>query len=340
MDNRKIIVEQAIANKVVDRVPVGFWYHYTDFSEHCRGLVQPEIIDRVIKGHKKMYDELKPDFFKIMSDGFFGHPSMMNKKFEKAEDLKQIKSVGSDHPWIRKQVEMVNELLDYTHHEVISFYSVFSPLSAIRLHFFEDEGEPDKFVKLFMENPQIMVEASKEIEKDMLYLINALASETEIDGIYYSVQEVQGGKSDEAFHKKYVEVSDIAVLDEIEKKELLILLHICGWGEFTNNLDLYKNYPSDIVNWATHTENISLKEGKEIFKDKAVIGGFDNNPGTLLYTGSNDEIKKYVEKLLDECGCQGVMIGSDCTVNSSISFERLKYVREIAEEYAKLKNNK
>ena len=335
MDNRKLILTQTLSNKKPERVPVGFWYHYTPFSEHCRGLSNPSIIEKVINGHKEMYDQLKPDFLKIMSDGFFGHPSMIDKKFECAEDLKQIKSVGPNHPWIRKQIDMVKELLEYTHHEVISFYSVFSPLSAIRLYFFEDEDEPNKFLKLFMENTQYLFDAANEIEKDLIFLIDALAKETDIDGIYYSVQEVQDKSCGVEFHEKYVRPSDVAVLDRMKKDNLLVLLHICGWGEFTNNLELYRDYPSDIVNWATHAEKVSLKEGKKLFPGKVVLGGFNNNPGTLLYTASDAELAEYVNKLLDDCGSEDVIIGADCTVDPSVGLARLNFVRQVVEKYFK-----
>ena len=296
-------------------------------------MTNPEIIQRVIDGHKKMYDELKPDFLKVMSDGFFGHPTMLDKEFTEAADLKQIKSLGPNQPWIDKQIEMVNELIDYTHHEVPIFYSVFSPLSAIRLHFFEDEGDAEKFTKLFFEDPDQMDAAAKEIEKDLLYLVDRLTKETDIDGIYYSVQEVQDPRADEAFHKKYVKDSDISILKACHEHNLEILLHICGWGDFTNNLELYTDYPCDIVNWATHTEKISLKEGKRLFGDKPVVGGFDNNPGTLLYDGSDEEVKAYVEQLLRESGRKGVIIGADCTVDPRIDHKRLEFVREVAKNF-------
>ena len=166
-------------------------------------------------------------------------------------------------------------------------------------------------------------------------MIDALKKETDIDGIYYSVQEVQNKTCGVEFHEKYVRPSDVVILDEMKKNDLTILLHICGWGEFTNNLELYTDYPSDIVNWATHAENVSLKEGKKLFGGKAVLGGFDNNPGTFLYTASDAEIKSYVTSILDECGKKGIIVGADCTVDPAIGFERLKYVKKVVDEYNK-----
>lgn len=333
MNERRQVVEATFANQTPNRVPVGFWYHFTAFNEHCRGLQDPSIVRRVIDGHKAMYDDLQPDMLKIMSDGFFGHPSMNGKKFETAEDLKQIQSVGAQHPWIREQVNMVREIMEYTKHEVPTFYSIFSPLQAIRLYFFEDENAPDKFTRLFFENPDLMVQAAQAIEKDVLLLVDALMKETDIDGVYYSTQEVQDDRADRVFHEKYVRDTDVSVMNRIHEYGSKILLHICGWGEFTNTLELYRDYPADIVNWATHTEQVSLKEGKKLFHNKPVVGGFDNNPGTLLYSGSDEEIRAYLYELLDESGTEGIMIGADCTVDPSVGHDRLRYVRDVVRAY-------
>lgn len=333
MDDRKQVVEDAFNNQEPSRVPVGFWYHFTPFSDHCNGLKNTEIIREVVEGHKKMYSALKVDFLKIMGDGFFGHPGLYGSHIETAEDLKQIQPIGKDHPWIREQVKMVNEILESVNGEVQTFYSVFSPLQNIRIYFFEEEDKPDKFVKLFFENPDAMVAAAEIIENDTKLLIDALMTETKLDGIYYSVQAVQDKRADKEFHDKYVRPTDTAIMNHINKYRENILLHICGWGEFTNDLTFYTEYPARIINWATNTEKISLSEGKKMFHDKPVLGGFDNNPGTLLYTGSDEEIREYIYKLLDESGTRGVLIGADCTIDPSIDLERLKFVKQVAAEY-------
>ena len=116
-----------------------------------------------------------------------------------------------------------------------------------------------------------------------------------------------------------------------------VLLHICGYGKYTNHLEWYKDYPVKAFNWAIYSENISLAEGKKILNNKPVFGGFDNAEGSLLYTGTKEEIQKEIYRILDESGIQGVGLGADCTIREDIDIERLQWIKDIATEYVKEK---
>ena len=78
-----------------------------------QAAVVPLVFTAVVSGQQRFIDEVKPDFLKIMSDGFFGHPSMCEKTIRTADDLARIKSVGPDHEWITRQVAYVREICDY-----------------------------------------------------------------------------------------------------------------------------------------------------------------------------------------------------------------------------------
>lgn len=335
MSNKRELMEKVFNNQRAERVPIGFWYHYVSPKDHFRALEDKNVLNAVIEGHKKMYQEMQPDFVKIMSDGFFGHPSLYNSNIQVAEDLYDIKSVGRDHPWIAEQVKFVKAINDEFHSEVYTFYSVFSPIHCIRLYFEEFEADNKKFPRLFLDNPEAMDYAAKEIAKDIDIFLDELFKNVEVDGIYYSVQEIQDERADKSFHEKYVHPTDLHTLQTIKKYSNTNILHICGYGEYRNKLDLFKKYDLSIINWATYTENTNLKEGKEFFDGKVVIGGFDNNTGTLLDSGSNEEVEEYVKKMLEEAGTQGVVIGADCTISPDIPVERFSFIRELGKKYTK-----
>ena len=96
-----------------------------------------------------------------------------------------------------------------------------------------------------------------------------------------------------------------------------------------------KDYPVKAYNWAVYSEGITLGEGKKILGDKPVIGGFDNAAESILYRGTEEELRAEIKKILDEAGTKGVAIGADCTISSDISPERLELIRKIAAEYTK-----
>ena len=68
MSEKRELVLKAFRGESVDRVPVGFWHHFTTEDEWLHGFENPEIIDKNKAGHKKFIEEVKPDFVKLMSD--------------------------------------------------------------------------------------------------------------------------------------------------------------------------------------------------------------------------------------------------------------------------------
>ncbi|ETP73136.1 hypothetical protein UYO_0815 [Lachnospiraceae bacterium JC7] len=332
MTDRKKLIDALMNNEVPERVPSAFWHHFVSFHDHYNGS-DPKIYDTVLSGQKKYINELKPDLIKIMSDGFFGHPSVCSKVIKTVEDLKEVRSVGPDHPWITEQVNYVKDVCDNTENGAYKYYNIFSPLQYIRLRFEEYDEDFTKFVALFKESPDTMITAAENIAQDIKILVKNLFEKTGIDGIYYSVQSVQDSSFDHELHKKLVEPLDLEILDYINTFSDNAILHICGYGKYTNDLSWYADYPARVFNWAVYSENVSLAEGKKILKGKPVLGGFDNTPGTILYTGSEEELRKEIKRILDEAGTAGVALGADCTISSDISLERLELIRKIASEY-------
>ena len=55
MSEKRELVLKAFRGEIVDRVPVGFWHHFTTEDEWLHGFENPEIIDKNKAGHKKIY---------------------------------------------------------------------------------------------------------------------------------------------------------------------------------------------------------------------------------------------------------------------------------------------
>ena len=108
------------------------------------------------------------------------------------------------------------------------------------------------------------------------------------------------------------------------------ILHICGYRGHKNDVKIWQDAEAAVINWAVTFEPLSLEEGKKIFAGRAVIGGFNNNPGELLDAGSKEDIEAETERLLKNAGKTGVILGADCTVPSTIDIARLNWVRRKA----------
>lgn len=325
--NKRELVQTAFDGKAGDRVPVGFWWHFTGSADHASGYLDNGIVEESLAGHKKMIEDFQPDMVKIMSDGFFCHPGLVENKVRSVADLRKIRPITKEHPWVRKQVDVVARVLEMTKGEVIAIYNIFSAVQQLRIYLEHVCGDLGSCRGLVMEHTAETMDALKIVEEDTRMLLDELKAHTGVDGIYYSVQMLQYPEADHAFHDQWIVPSDMAVLNHINKLWEYNMLHICGYEHHHNDVGFYAKYPCKAYNWATHTENISLKQGKEIFKS-CVCGGFDNNKGSLIDTGTIEELARYTKELIADAGREGLIIGADCTLHGDIDHARFCAIRD------------
>ena len=74
-------------------------------------------------------------------------------------------------------------------------------------------------------------------------------------------------------------------------------------------------------------------EGRKLFPGKCILGGFDNNPGTLIDTASRSELREYVGKLIAENGYKGYILGADCSIPNLIDDRRVREITDAARTY-------
>ena len=72
-----------------------------------------------------------------------------------------------------------------------------------------------------------------------------------------------------------------------------------------------------------------LCEAKEKF-GRTVWGGFDNRPGSLIYTGTKEEIEAEVKRLVEASSKRGYIIGPDCSIHDELPEERIKWIVDAA----------
>ncbi|MDR0786068.1 MAG: uroporphyrinogen decarboxylase [Treponema sp.] len=319
-------LKQVFNNEKTERTPVGFWFHYAE-DEKEDGFKNPAIFDVNIEGHKKFYAKFKPDFVKIMTDGFFVYPDEAFQKARKAADLRDVKSIGENHPWIEKQTAFARTLADIWGDEVLSFYSIFAPAALFRFARGDRDGVEETLADFITQDAEAVDYAFNVVAKDTAALVKRIIREGGASGVYYSTQDIGGGGTTEQTRRRLVEANDTTVLNAANSVSQYNILHICGYAGHRNNLTHFIDYPAQIVNWAVTVEGVSLGQGKKLFKNKPVIGGFDNTKNGALYRGSREEIEAETERLLAESGTTGIILGADCTVPRDIDIQRLQWTR-------------
>ena len=332
MTSKRELVLRAFRGEAVERVPVGFWFHFVTLEEKGQGLNNPRIFQKSLEGHAAYVRKIRPDFVKIMSDGFFLYPSpLYSKDIRSIKELAGIEPIGADHPWIDQQVEIVKAIKAAYPEEIASFYNIFAPVSYLKRWFRTDRSRGDKELADFLEEDANLTRHVLEvITQDIASLTRRIITEAGIEGIYLSTQEIQDERVDGQIYRRYIEPSNVAVLEAANAAGGQNILHICGFEGANNDLTLFKDYPAQVFNWATHHEGVSLAEGRQLFHGRTVLGGFENGRASLLNKGSRAELEEETRRLLNQAGRQGVILGADCTVPDDFELERLDWIRQAA----------
>lgn len=326
---KKQLVLSAFNNEPVDRVPVGFWYHFLESPEGAEGLGHPEVVAENIAGLTKFYTAFKPDFIKIMSDGFFRYPNKTLQDIKSVKAAAQIKPIGADAPWIEEQVNLVKTATRAFGGEVLLFYNIFA--APRYLEFMNTAGDAnDNFVRLLQEDQAALQHILDVMSEDLALLAKRVIAEGQADGIYLSVQNLPRPEVTQAVYEKIIAPGEQKILAAANAVSPNNILHICGYEGTHNDLTWYKDYAAKAINYAAVVEGVKLSEAKQIFGGKTVIGGFDNTRNGVLYKGTKAEIEAQTAAIIEDAGKLGVIIGADCTVPADIDVQRLNWVRDKA----------
>jgi uroporphyrinogen decarboxylase len=316
--------------KPVDYVPVGFWKHFFD-----KGVVGQPCID----AHIEYYKQADLDFLKVMSDGYFAFPTADGKQLRSAADLRSIRPVEADDPWIRAQVERVQALVEAFGKERCVFYNVFTPFTTLKCCFEGDslDASDAVFMKAVREDTDAVLGALDIVAQGNALLAECIIKESGADGIYFPVSNAEHDRFTEQEYRRIIGPSELYVLEHINRWSDYNILHCCGFAGTRNRISLWYDYPAKCVNWAVHVDDLSLSDGRVLFGGKSVLGGFDTHWGDdenemrgILYHGSKEELQSYTKELILNAGKLGLLLGGDCTTDHRIDPQRLNWIIEAA----------
>lgn len=328
---KRELVLAAFNNEPVDRIPVGFWYHFLNDPEHAEGLGHPEITAANIAGLKAFYEGFQPDFVKIMSDGYFAYPNKALHEIRSVKDVAKLQPVGENAPWIEEQVQLVKQATTIFGKDVLSFYNVFAAPRYLEFMYRGKDGDANgNFIKLLQEDKAGLKHILDVMSEDLASLAKRVIHDGGADGIYLSVQNLPRPEVTREVYDEIIAPAEKKILAAANAASKNNILHICGYAGTRNDLSWYQDYEANVINYAANVEEVKLSAGKKLFGGKAVIGGFDNTPQGELYSGTKEEIERRVEKIIADVGKKGVVIGADCTVPGDIEWQRLEWVREKA----------
>ena len=314
--NKRERVIAAFKGLETDHVPVSMWKHVP--SEYW------DDDDKFAQHQAEFFKNTDVDLMKLSGDKYFGWPSDILKNIESAKDLYKIEPLGPDHPYIRGPIERTKKVVKALNGECAAIYLVFAPLSYLRLAV----GYPT-MMKLIYEDPEAMKYALNIIAQDVKHLVSGLIKESGVDGIFYSVQNGEVNRFTEEEYRNWVTPSDKAVLDYANTLSDMNAIHFCAWEEVPNRLSVWKDYKAPVISWSRYIDIMDIQEAKDHF-GATVWGGFDNRPGTFLYTATREQIEEEVKNLISQGGKKGYILGADCSLDGSLPDEKIAWVVEAA----------
>lgn len=314
--NKRERVIAAFKGQETDHVPVCMWQHVPEKYWADDNLFA--------ECQLNAYKNTDVDFMKLSGDRYFTWPSPVLDRIEKAEDLYRLEPLGPNHPHIRGQIERTKKIVAGLKGECVALYLVFVPLSCLRLKI----GYP-KMMQLIRENPDAMKYACNVIAEDQKLLVNGIIREAGADGIFYSVQNGEVDRFTYEEYRDWVTPSDKAVLDYANSISDMNAIHFCAWEGTPNRLSVWEDYHAPVISWSRYMDIPDIREAKKHF-GCTVWGGFDNRPGTFLYTASREEIEKETANLIQQGGKQGYILGADCSIHDELQEERIRWVAEAA----------
>ena len=308
-------VETVLQGKKPDMIPAGFWFHY------------PRDLDtrQMAEEHLKTFRETGVDIYKVMQD----YIQKIDTPVQTPADWSKVKFPGRSSPVYQKLLEVLKRILDATGHDALVFQTMFGPLKIAAM----SVGDA-MLMAHAKEAPDLLATAVKAIaEAQQEWAVGFI--EAGADGLYYSAQFSEPGRFTREEFEKLVAASDLMVLKAAENKGGRNLLHICGEPDyqFKSNPSWYTAYPFAIVNWSIKDTGFSLKNGKELFGGKPVLGGM-NNKGNIL-NGSDESIEEEVRAVIGSINpAEGFILGADCTIQGQgISHEKIRTAVKAAHAY-------
>ncbi|MBW9297216.1 MAG: uroporphyrinogen decarboxylase family protein [Lactococcus raffinolactis] len=326
MSEKRVRFQAVLDGEAVDRIPTGFWYHFFK-DELVEATSQADLIADNVTGHQKFISNFEPDFIKLMSDGYFHYPNASKWRKASDEELLAVTSIGKDHVWLTEQAELVKSQHAQFSEDIFSFYNIFAPATYLKFAL----GGDDQLVNFVNGHSKQAIQHIFDIVSlDIADLAVAVIKQGSADGIYYSTQNIQS-TSDQTIFNQWVKPSDLTVLKAAKAAGGTNVLHICGYEGASNRLTDFSDYPADIVNWATAVEGVTLSQGRSIFPNQVLLGGFGNTTKDVLYQGTIDDIAAATQAIITAFGDDTrFLIGADCTVPRDIDLKHLQAARKAA----------
>lgn len=310
--NKRERIFNLLEGKPIDRTPTGFWLHFPENMHHG---------DAAIRAHMDFVHETDADILKVMNENLLWDGE---SKILSTADIGKFRSFGRKDKQFIDQMDIIKRIADQAQGE----YPILATIHGLIASVFHATGFAGNYVGMgyglsifCREKPELMKGVFDRFTDTLMELVDC-SLEAGADGIFYAAL---GGESKWFFHDEYMEhVSGFEqkLYAHIKEKTPFNVLHIC---KSDVDFSRYTVLDPAVVNWSIYHNNVSLTQGAQLFPESIILGGFQDRSGVLV-DGTREEIKAHTHKILKEMEGKRFIVGSDCTLPTEISTDRIRCV--------------
>lgn len=313
--NKKERFIKCLDNQPIDRPPVTFWHHYKDASP---------------AEHLKTYSQIGVDMIKMMSDGY--NDISFGVTVNTAADWKHVKMPDMKDPFVTGQIDRIRGVVDAVGNECAVYYVVFSAFTLARMSWnremcFAHIKDPET-------RPYIL-KAIDNIGDFLAEMSTTLITEGGLLGLLPCFNTNGHTQFTAEQYSTWQRPQDLKLLNAINQVSNYNIAHFCGYNGIKNNISSWYDYPAAAAHWDIHTDEIPLCEGRKTYPNvRAIMGGFNNKPGSLLYEGTKEQVQVQTLEYVREGGRSGYVVSADCSLSPDVSYQRLRWVVEALDSIA------
>nr|WP_319776107.1 uroporphyrinogen decarboxylase family protein [uncultured Sphaerochaeta sp.] len=314
--DKRELLEATVQGESTGRIGCGFWHHFSPHKN--KGIAS-------VQAHIEFFNAIDADILKVMNEYMYH----IDKNIDSPNDWKKLEAIPFSRTPYLAYIEEIKEIKKKLPSDVPVFATVHGVLVSA-YHATELPGyfsNPENMVSRHLrEDPESVIIGLQSITDTLIEFCRHLAK-IGVDGIYYAALGGEAYRFTTDIFSNFVKPFDEQVINAINSLGCLSVLHICKDQVM---LPLYQDIKADVVNWAIHESEYDLREGRKLFPDATLLGGFDDRSGVLV-SGTISQIERELDEIVANAGRKKLLIGADCTLPEDIALWRLCAAKNYAQ---------
>lgn len=312
MDKRHAVLSLLEEGGEQEYIPAGFFLHFDKSYQQGRPAIDK---------HLEYYRHTGMDFVKIQYETVFPR----RPEIKRPEDWSKMPLYEKD--FYENQLAIAEGLIKAAKKEALVIMTLYSPFMCAG-----HTAGPDMILEHIRQDPEKTKRGMEIITESLMLFVKACIG-LGIDGFYTSTQ---GGEAyrlgGNPLFDECIKPFDLALMEEINRRCLFNVLHVCDINGKYDDLTPFLDYPGHVVNYGLELgpERISGAEISRMFK-RPFMGGLDRKG--VLVSGSENEIRQAVEDLLSRRP-ERFILGADCTLPKDTPWDNLRTAISAAHEYS------